>query len=44
VDLWDWLGALLDWLLDFSQSLRLWLIALLAALVIWWLYVPYFPV
>jgi hypothetical protein len=45
VDLWDWLAGLLGWLFDLNWwGLRFWLLVLLATLVIWWLWVPYFNV
>jgi hypothetical protein len=44
VDLWDWLGGLVNLLLDRRWGLRLALAALLLCCVVIWLEVPYFRV
>ena len=44
VDLWDWLGSLVCWILELIPPKWLWLLLLATTLVVWWLYVPYFQV
>ena len=44
MDLWDWLGGLVGWIFELIPPKWLWLLLLVGALVVWWLFVPYFEV